>query len=571
MKKFLITLIIISLLSFSSPQKIYAQYVDIPNALKEYGLDSLAYVISKTVTRKLTAKTVNWINSGFKGNPGYIQNPDQFFLDVGDDLASQFLSQAGINKLCTPFQPQVRIALLKNYISDDSQNYSCTLSILKNNYDSFTSDFTQGGWEGWFEITQNSQNNPFGAYLAAQNELAIQVSAGQQQKQKELDLSGGFLNLKRCPKGQETIIGAQTYCKVKEETVTPGSIISDQLQETLGSKWGQLVEADEFNEIITALVSQLIEQVAGASGGLFGASEKVTKPSGGIEPSLVDQIAAETQPSVNHRIGATAGGINCNATGGGGGDGSYDSDGDGIPDGGGSGGTGGSVRCTSTPPSVTGLPPWPLGQGGSGGASCSPYTPNPSVDCTRVDGGAVLSILNNYPPSNNGLRAAISQVQALYPQAEIMDHPIRLDKIDFGNGMHVDVIGSAVGNANGSEDDEGTGWGWDVECACNRNPDGSPATNPPTPIPGVGTYLLTVEVNGLGSVTDYVDTCENLSGIATTTCSKPFPKDSYVSITAIPAVGKSFMGWTGACSVFGLGTTCYGNITANGTVGAIFR
>ncbi len=572
MKKILVMTVILSLLSFYTPQRTYAQYTDLANTTKEYGLDSVAYMVAKTVTRKLTQKTVNWINNGFKGNPGYLTDPEQFFLNVGDDLASQFLSQAGVNKLCSPFKAQVRLALAKNYINDDN-NYSCTLSILQNNYNAFTQDFTQGGWQGWFEITQNQQNNPYGAYLAAKNELSMQVGTEVNSKQKEIELGSGFLSYKRCPRGAITITDPVTLipgCSVKEETVTPGTVISDQIKETLGTKWGELVSADEFNEIITALVSQLIEQVAGNASGLLGASERTTRNNGTQAPSLVDQIAAEAQPIVNYQISATPGSINCNASGGTSGTG-VDTDGDGIIDSY-TGGTGGSTRCASTPPSVTGLPAWPIGSGGSGGAHCDPYTPNPSVDCTRVNSGAVLAVLNNYPPSNNGMRAAAATIQSQFGGV-LLQHPVRLDKFDFGNGMVVDVMIGAVGNAGPDGEDslaEG-GWGWLVECACNRNPSGSPATNPPIPLPGVGTYTLTIDVGPGGSVTDGVDTCANLSNPATTTCSKPYPIDSFVSINAIPAVGRVFGGWTGPCSVFNPNPQCQGNITGNGTVGAIFR
>src|SRR3990167_52156 len=81
--------IVLSLL-FIIPQKGHAQYIDISAAAKEYGLDSIATIVAKNIIKKLTAQTVNWINSGFKGNPAYVTNPGQFFLDIGDNEASRF-------------------------------------------------------------------------------------------------------------------------------------------------------------------------------------------------------------------------------------------------------------------------------------------------------------------------------------------------------------------------------------------------------------------------------------------------------------------------------------------------
>ena len=574
MKKLLVMIMITSLLSLYIPQTAQAQYVDVPNALKEYGLDTVAYIAATITLKKITQKTVNWINSGFKGNPGYLSNPKQFFLDVGDGVASDFLSQAGLNQLCTPFRAQVRLALVKNYITDSDQNYTCTLDILRNNYNAFTSDFTQGGWDGWLKTTQNPQNKQYGYKLTAKNRLTLEVTGEQELFEKELDKSGGFLNLKRCPRGQEWVdpVSQVRRCLVEEVTVTPGTVINEQLTKTLGNSFERLGAADEINEVVTALVTQLVEQIAGKASGLFGASEIVA--GSGSPRALVDQLGDEPQPPpvVNGPITATQPTLNCTSTGGSGGGGGSGSGGSG-----GSGGTGGTSNCRSTPGTVGGLPPWPF-SGGSGGASCDPYTPNTSHDCTRVDSSVVLGILNGFRPSNNGMRLAEAAVQAVYPQARYLPHPVRLDKFDFGNGMVVDVIGGAIGNANGSEDEEGTGWVWNVECACNRNPAGHSSPTPPIPIPTVNSYLVTFNIVGPGSITDGTDTLTTNGlppppggGAVTITQSKNYPQNSLQSITAIPAIGAVFVGWTDACISFGNNPTCQGNVTGSGIVTATFR
>jgi|GEM_PF-3089482 len=580
MKNFLITVLIISLLSFSSPQKSQAQYIvlDPSQSGKEYGLDTVAYIAASILLRKLTAKTVNWINNGFKGNPGYLQNPQQFFLDVGDEVASDFLSQSGVNQLCTPFRPQVRLALVKNYVNDN-QNYSCTLDILRNNYDAFTRDFSEGGWQGWFEMTQNPRNNPLGAYIEANNNLTMQVASIRGQKQKELDLSGGFLNLKRCPRGAEYTLNGQPACEVAEETVTPGVMINDQLSRSLGATWDKLNAADEFNEIITALLTQIVEQVAGKASGLFGASER----SAGTNGVLTNQLRDEIQPFQNYQISATSGSINCTSTGGtgsagsDGGDGGAGGDGEGDGEGGrggrgGRGGTGGTARCVSTPGSIRGLPPWPLGGNGAGGGhSCPAYTPNTSVDCTRVDAARVLSILNNHPRSNRGMRAAEIEIAALYPGAEVMEHR-RLDKINFGNGMIVDVLQSAVGT-DGPDGVDSLAEGpfvWDVECACNRDPAGHAGT-PATPVPtAANTFAVTFGVSGPGNISDGTFTIQSL-GLGTTTQTRNYPANSFQRVEATANIGSTFVGWGGACAIFGDSPVCEGNVSGAGTVTAIFR
>ncbi len=561
MKKTLLIMIMASLLSLSSPVKTNAQYVDIAQNLKEFALDGVAYQVSAIALKRLTATTVNWINSGFKGNPLYVQNPRQFFLDIGDETASAFLSQAGVNQLCAPFNAQVRLALVKNYINPDTTNYTCTLDILRNNYEAFTRDFSQGGWQGWFELTQNSQNNPYGAYLEAQNTLSMRISAAQATRQRELDLSGGFLNVKRCPRGAEVIdpISQQTICTQEEITTTPGVLINDQLSRSLGSSWERLNAADEFNEIVTALLTQLVEKIVGGAGSLFTSSER--DASGRV---FTNSLRDEQQPITNYRITATAPSINCTATGGSGGDG-------GDPDGGGGGGDGGQANCRSTPGTVGGLPPWPLGAGGGSGGHCPAYTPDPNVDCTTVSSSAVLSVLNGYPASNYGMRQAAPIISSRFG-GELMEHPIRLDKFNFGNGMIVDVMIGAVGNEgpDGEYSIAEGGWGWLVECACNRNPAGHENPAPPTPLPGVGTYTVTFTVSGVGSLSDGVDELNSVT-MASTTISKVYPRGSHQSISATPGIGHTFVGWGGACAVFGTQPTCSGIVSADGSVWAIFR
>jgi hypothetical protein len=564
MKKIFTMMVIVSFFSLSLPQKSHAQYVDIPNALKEYGLDTVAVILAKTTLKKLTAKTVNWINSGFEGNPGYIQNPKQFFLDIGDETASQFLSQAGVNQLCSPFSAQVRLALVKNYINDDSNNFTCSLDILRNNYNAFTSDFTQGGWKGWFEITQNPQNNPYGAFLEARNSLSVQVNTQEDRTQKELDLSGGFLNLKRCPRGGSyTDTRGEVLCSVEEETVTPGVVINEQLTKALGSGWGKLEAADEINEVITALVTQLVDQVAGKASGLFGSSEPSTSGTGS-NASLARQLFDELEtPSVNPGpISASQPSLNCTASGGSSGNG-VDTDGDGIIDSY-TGGTGGGVTCQTTPGSISGVMPWPLG--GGGGHSCPAYTPNPAHDCTRVDSGTVLGILEKYQPSNSGITAAEGEVRGLYSWASVIPHA-RLDKFDFGNGMVVDVIIGAV-PAPGV----GQGWTWNVECSCNRDPSGHVVapTTPPIQLPTPTTYVVDFTVSGIGTISDGVDTYQSTSN-ASTTITKVYPRDSFQSIRAQASIGYTFVGWGGACAPFGNQPVCSGNVTGSGSVTATFR
>ncbi len=171
--------------------------------VKNNVIDPVARGILKMIIKKLTAATVNWINNGFNGNPGFISDPGQFFLDTADTAASIALSNANLSSLCTPFQASVRLALVKNYLQDNN-NYSCTLSKIKDNYDAFTQDFSQGGWDGWFEMTQTSSGNPYSSYFAAQNSLSVQVSSQINRYATQIAQDSGFLSFEKCKPAKVT-------------------------------------------------------------------------------------------------------------------------------------------------------------------------------------------------------------------------------------------------------------------------------------------------------------------------------------------------------------------------------
>jgi hypothetical protein len=287
-------LIFLSLL-FVFPSLSHAQYIDISTAAKDYGLDSIAHIVAQQAIQKLTAQTVNWINSGFKGNPAYITDPGQFFLDIADQEASRFLSNSNMNALCAPFRAEVRLALTKSYLAERSpQNFSCTLTKVKENFEQFTEDFSQGGWDSWFEVTQNSQNNPYGAYLEAKNSLSTVIGTRQAKYVDQLSWGQGFLSYEVCDgtKAHNNVTGEDECSHTK--TVTPGSVINDQLKQHLGTGVSSLVQADEINEIVSALFGQLINKVMG-SVGLLGASEP---GSGSGGSSLTDDFLDESEDGV---------------------------------------------------------------------------------------------------------------------------------------------------------------------------------------------------------------------------------------------------------------------------------
>lgn len=255
--------------------------------IKECVLDPLVKIIAKTLIAALTRSIINWINTGFQGNPAFVTDLQGFLTNVADQAIGNFIYGTDLAFLCSPFQLQVRIALALDY-QPFSQQSRCTLTGITNNIQGAIRNFSQGGWPFWFEMTTNPANNPYGAYLMARSELDVRVGNAQLINTKLLDFGRGFLSLKKCeeldlsdPEANFPVrTGGYSYSYDPFGTdatrgctiVTPGAAIQGTLDEYLSTELHQLELAQSIDSIIYALVGYLIKQVIGP-GGLLGVSQ----------------------------------------------------------------------------------------------------------------------------------------------------------------------------------------------------------------------------------------------------------------------------------------------------------
>ncbi len=108
----------------------------------------------------------------------------------------------------------------------------------------------------------------------------------------------------------------------------------------------------------------------------------------------------------------------------------------------------------SNDPNYTALAWQPEGGGGSVGGSGSVVGSGAVGGSGVADRDFVLAILSKYAATNEGIQRAVEELrrQPGYEHVTILQHPLRLDKLDFGGGHVVDVVVGA-GGPNPS-------WGW---------------------------------------------------------------------------------------------------------------
>lgn len=249
-------------------------------------LDSLVITIGREAVDKISDEIINWINDtgGDQKGPLFITDPVEFFADIAESVGGEFIKSAGLEALCSPFQVQVKTALtttLKSTVGrDPDDRYDCSLKDVATNIDAFLNgNFAEGGWPAWFELTQKPLNNPYGAFLETEADLGFRIASAKGTAKLEADWAKGFLSLKGdCVQWETTaelyddngnFLGSDNRCVKYGPTKTPGSVIEQQLEKTIGSELDQLNLADEFDEVFGALMGKLMGQILNRNEGIF--------------------------------------------------------------------------------------------------------------------------------------------------------------------------------------------------------------------------------------------------------------------------------------------------------------
>jgi hypothetical protein len=230
-------------------------------------------VLAKAALQQITASVVNWINSGFNGQPSFVTNYEQFFTNVADLAAGQFIQGAGLSFLCSPFKLQIKVAIAQSYANRGAQSCSLT-AVIKNINGFMNGNFAQGGWPGLLSFTTMPTNNPYGAYAYAQ--VGLQTAQSNALSNAKNNISPtGFLAVQKatCNNGttsySPTVVsganqqaamagGSGTNGNCKTSITTPGTVIEGTLQSTLKSPIDQLGLANSIDQILNALTNQLI-------------------------------------------------------------------------------------------------------------------------------------------------------------------------------------------------------------------------------------------------------------------------------------------------------------------------
>jgi len=180
--------------------------INIKNVAKEV-LRQALIVLGHKLLDTMTQSTVNWINSGFHGSPLFVQNPDQFFGNIGQSEIKSIINMVGYDPN-QPFGQQFALNLINQYKQSSLNDMQYSLSKVVNDpalLNNYRTNFNYGGWNAFLINTQYPQNNYIG-YNMKMNETLAQRLAGNtstqntiQKVQTLLKQGNGFLSPTKCP------------------------------------------------------------------------------------------------------------------------------------------------------------------------------------------------------------------------------------------------------------------------------------------------------------------------------------------------------------------------------------
>ncbi len=231
---------------------------------KECLLDKIANSTRESLISKMIESFTKFANEGFDGNPIYItKTQGEENVRIADPVVDSFLRGSEIGAIHPEFQNEVRIALARDYAARTRHSESrlqCGLSSAELN------SIREGsGLRLFASFISQPQCSPTRALEIAKSILYEEKIAGSIEDERSKTYNG----IRSLTETTTTDIGnGQT--RTSRRVVTPGFLIAEQLSQIFGTGLRQTENADEVDEIITTLMSnigtQILTDVKGLSG-----------------------------------------------------------------------------------------------------------------------------------------------------------------------------------------------------------------------------------------------------------------------------------------------------------------
>ena len=216
-------------------------------------ISSVAIKLAKDQIVKITRSTLNWINTGLQGDSLFVQDAKALLNKTGNSAISAEIGILRDSKYSEmyPYGRSFASAQIDTARNIDDHLYTLQSTLFnaltiddsaidaanKAQYklDTYSNDFSAGGWNGWLSLTQNPANNPLGFNMLASDQLAFQKEVAQQAVKDKLAANGGILDATECAEYGITKEGAAANTAAMKDLQSGDSNTtgSDELQSQL--------------------------------------------------------------------------------------------------------------------------------------------------------------------------------------------------------------------------------------------------------------------------------------------------------------------------------------------------
>lgn len=247
--------------------------------VKECILDAIAWAVINFILQQMLHAVAVWIESGFEGGPAFITDPEGFFTDMADIIAGEMIFGDDLRVLCSPFQLQLQLNVLLRLFGPPAKerNY-CRLSDVVTNVSNFLEgSFEDGGWPAWFTVSITPNQNLWNTIIETETSIGFRISSRTGSIEREL--------------------GDSRFFAIRDKIgkyVAPGKFVQESANKAFFAGQERLQVADEIDEVVSAVIGLIVNEVLGP-GGLLGLAE-AKDTGGGVRQSYLDRLGAASDP-----------------------------------------------------------------------------------------------------------------------------------------------------------------------------------------------------------------------------------------------------------------------------------
>lgn len=204
---------------------------------REACLNGIAIALAKQQLEKITRSTLNWVGTGFGGDPLFVRNTNIFMDNITNNILKRESDFFGAPENASRYPYGQDYKRAEVYARRSQMNFDDSVAQNLTDYLSpgatiktFANDFSQGGWNGWLALTQNPQNNPLGFEMLVAEHTAEKIATEKENTKQELIAGNGVLNQKKCAVYGLTEKRAQSRLTILQTNINEAQKELDRVQ-----------------------------------------------------------------------------------------------------------------------------------------------------------------------------------------------------------------------------------------------------------------------------------------------------------------------------------------------------